>query len=193
MPSARIRAAVLAALVVPAVLALTAAPASAHNELLSSNPADRATLTALPPAIELKFGESTDPRFVKIAATGPDGKSLAAGAPQVSGATIRQPLTAGASGKYTVAFRVVSKDGHPVQGKITFTATLSAPTASPSASAWAAPASAENADEETRTVAATEDSGRGWAFYAIVGAVLLGLIGFTVVAARSRSAKPEND
>ncbi len=186
MPSARIRGAVIA-LAVPAMLALTAAPALAHNELLSSTPTEGDQLTALPPAVELRFAEAADPRFVKIAATGPDGASVAAGTPTVTGKVVSQPLAAGAaSGTYTVSYRVVSKDGHPVSGKVTFKATLPVPSESPSPSP--APSSAAPVEPVTTNVAAEEDSGNGWILYAlaVVGLVVLG---GGALALRSRASR----
>jgi methionine-rich copper-binding protein CopC len=184
MPSARIRAAVLG-LAVPAVLALTAAPAAAHNELLSSTPKQGAQLTSLPAAIELKFGEAADARFVKIAATGPDGSSVAAGKPTVTGTVVSQPLTPGtASGTYTVAYRVVSKDGHPVSGKVTFTATLQVPTVATSPST----APAEVAAAPKKAAATQEGEGNGWMLYAAIGAGVL-LLGALALGLRSRASR----
>src|SRR5690606_19417136 len=59
-------------------------------------------------------------------------------APTVQGNTISAPIAAGPAGDYRVAFRIVSSDGHPVTGEITFTLTEAAagtasgtPTATP--------------------------------------------------------------
>jgi methionine-rich copper-binding protein CopC len=190
MPSARIRAAVLG-LAVPGVLALTAAPAAAHNDLLSSTPKSGSSVTALPQAVELKFAEAADPRFVKIATTGPDGSSIAMGTPTVAGAVVRQSIKPGtASGTYTVAYRVVSKDGHPVSGKIEFTATLPATTAPASPSASASPSTAPVERVEPKKAAATTDSqGNGWMLYAAiaVGVLLLGGLALMLRARASRT------
>jgi methionine-rich copper-binding protein CopC len=170
VPSHRIRIAVLA-LAVPTVLALAAAPASAHNELQSSSPATGARLSAVPGSVVLTFEENTDPRFVKVKATGPDGQSVAAGPPQTSGATVRQPLTPGtADGLYTVTYRVVSKDGHPVQGSVTFTAgTSTGPILVQPAMSGGEPGA--------RKASPTHDAERSWPGYAIGGAVAVVLAG----------------
>lgn len=178
MPSARFRGAVLG-LAVPAVLALTAAPAAAHNDLLSSTPRSGSSVTALPQAVELTFADEADPRFVKIATTGPDGSSVAVGTPTVTGTVVRQPIKPGtASGTYTMAYRVVSKDGHPVSGKIEFRATL------PSK---AAPVEAPARGAEPKKVAATRDSGgNGRMLYAAIGIGVL-LLGGLALGLRSRT------
>ena len=179
--------AIAASFAVPAFLALSAAPASAHNELLSSNPADRAKLTALPPAVVLTFAEPANPRFLRIAATGPDGQSMAAGAPVAAGASVRQPLTAAsASGRYTVAYRVVSQDGHPVQGSVSFTATL--PAAAPTASSAPEPTpSAAAAEPATRPVARVEhNDDRDWLVYGFAAVGLVTVAGITMLLVRIR-------
>jgi methionine-rich copper-binding protein CopC len=177
MPSL-LRVAVLG-LAVPAVLALTAVPAQAHNELLSSTPTEGDHLAAAPVVVELKFAEATDPRFVKIAATGPDGTSVAAGGPRVSGAVVRQPISASAaSGKYTVTYRVVSKDGHPVQGTLTFSATAPTPTSTTTESTVV---SLEPAAKPVPT------ERNGWLLYPVAGAAVLALFGVALtLRARAR-------
>jgi len=180
MPSARFRAAVLG-LAVPALLALTAAPAAAHNDLVSSTPKSGSSVTALPQTVELTFADEADPRFVKIATTGPDGSSVTVGTPTVTGTVVRQPIRPGtASGTYTVAYRVVSKDGHPVSGKIEFTATP--------AGSRAAPVEAPvRGTEPKKVAAATKDSGgNGWMLYAAIGVGVL-LLGGLALRLRSRT------
>ncbi|MEU8001480.1 copper resistance CopC family protein [Catellatospora sp. NPDC049111] len=116
-----------------------AAPAAAHDGLLSANPADGARLDQAPTAVMLRFAARLDPRLAKIAVTGGDGASVTTGAFAASGAQLTQPVSITASGRYTVAFRVVSRDGHPVSGKTTFTVIAAAPTHATSPSAAAQP------------------------------------------------------
>jgi len=69
------------------LLALLLAPvrASAHAELVESDPADGAVLTEAPAAVTLTFTESvTDPAYVVV--TGPDGGQAAEGPAPQSGA-----------------------------------------------------------------------------------------------------------
>jgi hypothetical protein len=60
-----------------------------------------------------------DPAYVIV--TAPDGTSVARGAPRVDGPVVSQDITSGPDGTYTMAYRVVSEDGHPLAGEITFT------------------------------------------------------------------------
>ncbi|MCD9198117.1 copper resistance CopC family protein [Aeromicrobium wangtongii] len=113
-------------LVVPVLLAaagLGAAPASAHAALVSSDPADGTTLAAAPTQITLTFNQNVGkPADVAIAA--PDGTQV-----DVTGIRAVGPdLTATVAdvdqrGTYRASFRIVSSDGHPVTGTVTYDVT----------------------------------------------------------------------
>ncbi|GAA2220894.1 copper resistance protein CopC [Micromonospora olivasterospora] len=127
---------VVAVLAAMAVLLAPATPAAAHNSLQAADPARDARLSAPPTEITLKFLQKLDPAFTTIVLSDASQRKVPTSEPAVSGATgtvtIRQPL---ANGGYTVAYRVVSADGHPVQGSYSFTvadpaASANAPTAS---------------------------------------------------------------
>ena len=135
------------------VLALAAAPAYAHDELKSSSPADGATLAAPPAQVVLTFEEAPVELGAQVVVTGPDG-SVSSGAPRLDGDDVIQDVQPQApAGRYTIEWRVTSDDGHPVSGRLSFTAQAaatgattapSAQPAAPSASAAAAtPAPAE--------------------------------------------------
>jgi methionine-rich copper-binding protein CopC len=111
----------LIAAVVAVVAGLTATPAAAHASLVSSSPPDGAALTTAPTKIELVFSEDVgEPSIIAVA--GPDGVQVVDGPTQIRKASAVQPLKAvTAAGLYKVAYRVVSADGHPVSGQLTFT------------------------------------------------------------------------
>lgn len=112
-----------------AVLLATAAPAWAHNALRESSPTGDAQIASAPERVDLAFAERLDPQFTTIAVTNADKQPVSTGKPTVSGVRATQPLTPGlAAGTYTVAYRVVSVDGHPVQGSYAFTVTASSVT-----------------------------------------------------------------
>lgn len=102
-------------------MAVAATPAYAHSELRSAAPADNDRLTTVPKEIRLTFNERIDPRFVRLAVTSTQGRAVESGGPTVSGVVVSQPLSNLPNGDYTVAWRVVSVDGHPVQGTVRFT------------------------------------------------------------------------
>lgn len=137
------RALIAALLAVGASLAL-AAPAQAHNVLVSSEPAKNAQLDVAPNKVELVFDQSIQPGDVnQVAVTGPGGTLWTDSPVQVDAnrvSTAVRPL--GPKGQYTVGYRVVSADGHPVSGQLTFVLTKAGfgepvdrkPTGSPAAS-----------------------------------------------------------
>lgn len=96
--------------------------AAAHAQLKSSNPADGAQLKTAPKQITLQFGESVDAGFATVTVLGPDGKShWEAGKAQADSAKVSAPLRPlGPKGRYVIKYRVLSADGHPVSGSVTF-------------------------------------------------------------------------
>ncbi|MEV6036923.1 copper resistance CopC family protein [Nonomuraea sp. NPDC052116] len=128
-----------------------AAPALAHDALKSSSPAKDAEVKSLD-EVRLEFTAGVRLPFVIV--RGPGGAELQSGKPEADGKVVTQavkePLP---DGKYTIAYRVVSSDGHPIEGEIPFkvkgaeTPSPSPSAASPSDSAVAAPASSAPATQ----------------------------------------------
>lgn len=115
----------LAAVLVGVVVAVVASatPASAHNVLRSTAPADQQTVAAVPTAIVLTFNEPAIAMGTQIVVTGPSGE-IQSGPPELVDSSVSQPLSPGApAGAYTVTWRVTSIDGHPISGTYAFTAT----------------------------------------------------------------------
>jgi copper resistance protein C len=95
-------------------------PALAHAALVSSKPGDGATVTAAPSHVELTFDENIL-RPSTVIVTASDGKRIEAGPTQILNATVTQPLgVVSIAGWYTVVYRVVSADGHPISGQLSF-------------------------------------------------------------------------
>lgn len=130
-------------------------PATAHDELVSTNPTDGATLTEAPASLELTYsGDIMDVDGAnQVRVTNAAGESVTDGDPEVDGTVVTQDLaTAAADDTYTVTWRVVSSDGHPIQGTFTYTvgqggSTTSATTQA--ATTGAAEPSAENTGTST--------------------------------------------
>jgi methionine-rich copper-binding protein CopC len=131
--------AVLAAVVVGAGLALigllgTATPAWAHATLESSSPADGAKVAKPPTRVVLTFEEPVGAQASALTVTTADGARWDAGDAEVLGSKLTASVKPGGpGGVWTVNWRVVSADGHPVSGQLHFTVTgRPAPTATPS-------------------------------------------------------------
>ncbi len=126
------RTAVAVVAVIVALLAWAGtAPASAHAELDSSDPAQGATLTTPPTEITLTFGEVISDAGLQIVAQGPTGP-VTLDAPVLQGPKVITPWpTTAPDGAYTISYRVVSADGHPIDGSVAFSytgAAIAAPT-----------------------------------------------------------------
>lgn len=109
------------ALLVAALSVLAFAPASAHDQLVSSNPEDGAKLDQQPEWIEMTFsGEVQEVGSeVKVEI---DGTDVSAGELAVDGTKLTVALPDNLKpGEYTVIWRVVSSDGHPISGEYGFT------------------------------------------------------------------------
>ncbi|HWC80241.1 MAG TPA: copper resistance CopC family protein [Pseudonocardiaceae bacterium] len=102
-----------------------ATPAFAHNVLVGSNPADGARLATGPTSVELDFNAPVQNGPNVITVIGPGGGHWE----QTQNATVDGDTVAtsvaplGPAGVYTVGYRIISADGHPVQGEVTFTLT----------------------------------------------------------------------
>ncbi|MER7272698.1 copper resistance CopC family protein [Micromonospora carbonacea] len=127
------RAAAAAALAALAVLVAPAAPAAAHNSLAAATPAADTRLAEPPSEITVRFLQKLDPGLTTVVLSDATRRVVPTGAPVVAG-TRATVAVAGTlpDGTYTVAYRVVSTDGHPVQGSYRFTvATAPAPASAP--------------------------------------------------------------
>jgi len=111
--------AVVAVLLV--VLAGSAAPAAAHASLLSTNPPDDSVLDAAPSEVSLTFTEGVQVQPDGVRVLSADGTRVDQGAALASGSTVSAPVRSGLpDGGYVVAWRVVSSDGHPINGAFRF-------------------------------------------------------------------------
>lgn len=121
------------------------APALAHDTAESSSPAQGATLQAPPEKVSVTFSKNPLGLGAQFSVKDAAGAEWADGAVDIVDNVASQKLKAGApAGAYTVTWRVVSSDSHPIEGKFGFTATAAAAGASPSgvstAGAGASPA-----------------------------------------------------
>ncbi|MET7462634.1 copper resistance CopC family protein [Nonomuraea sp. NPDC005501] len=97
----------------------TAGPALAHDSLKSSDPAKGSTVKTVE-QVKLVFSAGVRMPFVIV--RGADGAQHQAGAAEADGPAVLQRLKETlADGAYTIAYRVVSSDGHPIEGEIPFT------------------------------------------------------------------------
>jgi methionine-rich copper-binding protein CopC len=187
---------------------LVAGPSHAHSELVDADPADGAVLADLPALATLTFNEEIEPTLVRARLEWPGGASAVD--PDVQQAVLRLPvgnlpavaaLSASArAGGYTVIYRVVSKDGHPVSGTLAFTVQAAEPSAATSPPTSSAPASNPPAssphptvDDETLTAttqpASQTSSGISPGALGAAGAVLVAGAALALVLRARRSGR----
>jgi methionine-rich copper-binding protein CopC len=177
-PLAQFTAAAVAALALTVAGLLVATPASAHDELVSTDPASGATVEALPPHVTLTFTESVSNEHgaTEVKVTDAAGANLAVASPTVQDNVVTQPLRGPASGVVTVLWKVVSADGHPVSGQFTFTVAAAAtPTPVPTVTVTVTPTPVDTPSASPSPTLVptdnTSDTGPAWPW--IVGLVIL--------------------
>jgi methionine-rich copper-binding protein CopC len=104
------------------LLALPGAPACyAHAELEQAEPPQRSQLTSAPKVVRLQFNEAVEASYSTLGVENSTGEplghaKLTAPDPQ----TLQLRLPALGAGEYSVHYRVLSVDGHVVDGSYNF-------------------------------------------------------------------------
>ena len=117
------RAALGSVLLALGILVAGPAPSAlAHADLILSTPDDGARLAAVPTEVELTFSEDLLPETVVVSVEDSAGMVIRVLELEVDGADVIVTWPPGLTGTdYTVNYRVVSQDGHPVSGSLAFT------------------------------------------------------------------------
>ncbi|MCP2244778.1 copper resistance CopC family protein [Lentzea aerocolonigenes] len=119
--------ALIACLIAGAAVLVTAAPAAAHNALISSDPKDKSSLEAGPSTVTLTFDQDVQGgqgiNTISVVDAG-GGHYEVAGDPTIKDNAVSAKVNAlGKAGEYKIGYRILSADGHPVSGELTFTLT----------------------------------------------------------------------
>ncbi|HAG60585.1 MAG TPA: copper resistance protein CopC [Arthrobacter bacterium] len=132
---------VLGTFVLAAALLGFSAPASAHDAAESSSPAQGATVATTPEQVSVTFSKNPLGIGAQFSVKDSTGAEWADGAVEIVDNVASQRLKAGApAGQYTVAWRVVSSDSHPIEGTFGFTATAAGASPSDASPSSTAPA-----------------------------------------------------
>lgn len=173
MPRSRPLVAGLAVAVV--ALCATAVPASAHDKLISSDPASDQRLAEAPVEVSLTFSADVLDMGAAVVVSDAAGTEWVSAAPTVDGPTVTAVLDPGMpDAGYEIRWRVVSSDGHPISGVVPFTVGdgeplaggaggaepgAAEPGAEPGAEAGGASVPGTDAQSSTQTQIAQEDEG----------------------------------
>ena len=188
---ARIAAFVIALIAATAIMLGAAAPAHAHDQLVGFD-ADGQTFA-------LHFNNDVLTVGSELKVTGPDGADAVDGLPKVSGRDVEQAIAANLpDGEYAAVWRVVSSDGHPIQGALTLTLSGGDITEIVAADTSAATEEA-NAGTDEGAATTAENPADGSAdggldagtivWISIAGVLVLGAVIATVVAGQRKRAQ----
>ena len=196
--------ALAAALLTALLILVPVSRASAHDELIASDPAVDATVETLPEELSLTFSAALidAPEGTAVVVTDAAGNTVSDGAAEINGAILTQPLVtdAAVAGEYRVQWQVVSSDGHPTEGEFSFTvatgaaASTAEPTSQPTTEESAAPGAVET------TAPAVDDPNNqaqvsispAWMIGAAVVLLIAIFLAVVLLAKRRRSA-PDSD
>ncbi|MGN6408630.1 MAG: copper resistance CopC family protein [Curtobacterium sp.] len=184
-----------------AFVVATAAPASAHDVLAGAAPAADATVGGDLDQVALTFSEPPLAGLesgIVISVTGPDGGEVSDGSVDVDGSTLRTAVDLTAASSYTVTWRSVSVDGHPISGSYRFTssgAPTEAPSTSPTAPTSTATATAmpDPSASPDAAGAPAESSGPGATPWVLGGVAVLVAAAIVAAALVVRRRTPDED
>lgn len=182
----------LAAVAVAVIAGLGfAAPAAAHDTIVSSTPAADEQLTTAPEQITLTFSNELlsleENSGTAMTVHDESGADWVAGAPVVQGDTVTTPLKPGMpNGSFLVTWKVVSSDGHPTSGEYSFSlAAADAPVVEPTKTPEQPIATAT--PEQSETPAPAESDASPWPLLIGLGVVVLAaIVVFIIILVRKK-------
>ncbi|MEG3615492.1 copper resistance CopC family protein [Isoptericola haloaureus] len=178
-----------------AAMLFGALSASAHDQLLSTDPEDGASLDEPVDTLTLTYSSDIIADGTQVRVTPPSGEAVDAevsvDGPVVT-ATVGEQV---AGGEYEVAWRAVSSDGHPIEGGFAYTAAgqdaaeeTDEPVPAASAEAELSESgemeglgAAAPADEPSPSAPAEDDASAAGAMPVLYGAALVAIIGVAAV------------
>jgi methionine-rich copper-binding protein CopC len=117
----------LVTIIVSAIAVLSSPTSLAHGELVTSFPEQFSNATPIPTQVWIEFDgdlQTLDGQAINtIDVVDSTGITVSYGDPVIAGGRITTKLSGqSAPGVFTVTYRIVSEDGHPVEGSYTFNA-----------------------------------------------------------------------
>lgn len=118
---------ILGTLIVATTMFFAAGSASAHDVAESSSPEQGATIATPPAKVSITYNNNPLPLGSQFKVNDSTGTDWADGGVEIVDNVVSQKLKAGGpAGAYTVVWRVVSSDSHPIEGTFGFTVTAGA-------------------------------------------------------------------
>ncbi len=169
-------------------------PALAHDELTSSNPGADQTLSQAPEKVSMTFSgklmDLEDANQVRV--TDSQGNELSQEKATVEGKQISQAMTGhgGEDETYTVTWRVVSEDGHPIQGSFSFSVGAGKTSEEVTQASAASSQASQVANQETEPAQAEKETSTvAKLLLFLTAAAGIVAVGVTVLLKRGSSSK----
>lgn len=161
--------------------------AQAHDSLESTLPVDGSVVESMPAQIALTMSNTPAAIGAQIQVLDQAGADWSQGKVEVLDNVATQAVKGGApAGKYTVKWRLVSSDSHPIESQFTFTTKTAA--AGSAGGAVAGPAQSINAVSEQATPNAPVTGGVPWSIYGLIAILVVVVIAMVVVTRRRVTA-----
>lgn len=168
-------------------------PAQAHTSLISTDPTEGARLASVPEQVVLTFSENLrEPSTVGVAVDGEEVEvDFQVDGPRV----VVTPPSDAPEGTYDINYRVISADGHPVTGTLSFEVAQAAGIATEEAPAGDEPTATQSPETATNDAAADAEDDSVWSSPLLLGvgvlAVVLAIGAVTIL--RRRSVTSDHD
>jgi copper resistance protein C len=164
------------------LLCVVAPPASAHTELRSASPAKGSTVSS-PAEIVLTFNDPV--RLPQVVVTDAAGDRQVQGAARAVDNKVTQTVSGPLGpGTYTVGWRVVASDGHPLSGTYRFTVEGTAQSGAPVQPSVPAPAASPAAGS------GDGGGGAGWLWVGLAALLIAALAGGGALLRRRSAGRP---
>lgn len=152
--------------------------AQAHDSLEGTSPVTGSTVATMPGAVKLTMSNTPAALGAQVKVLDASGSNWAVGPVSVLDNVATQNVKPGApAGKYTVDWRLVSSDSHPVEGTFTFTAKAAA-------GAAAGPAQSGQQVSEAAAPPVADSGGIPWSVVGLIGVLVVVVVAMIVVARR---------
>jgi len=196
MTSARAQKALWRALAGAAVVAMAliggSGAALAHDVVEGTAPADGSSVATVPAKVTVTLSNTPASIGSQINVVDESGTNWSAGTVEVLDNVATQQLKPGApAGKYTVQWRLVSSDGHPIDGQFAFTAAAAAVAGTGATTAGTGAVAGPVESFSAAPTAATQkapDGGVPWSVFGLIGALVVVVVAMVVVAKRRLGA-----
>lgn len=194
-PQSLLRRAAVSILAVFLLLLGTSGAALAHDQVTGTSPSDGSTVATAPEKIDISMTNTPAAIGSQVLVVDEAGTNWAEGEVSVLDRVATQAVRPGApAGKYTVKWRLVSADSHPVDGEFTFTATAAGGSATSAANTGngvgAGPVASVSAEPQAAPTNAVDESPVPWSVIGLI-VVLVGLVVAMVVVARRRLSRED--